>query len=1067
MRILALAAAFVAAAAPQAASAQTTFNYGEALQKAIYFYECQRSGAMPANNRVEWRGNSGMTDGADVGKDLTGGWYDAGDHVKFQLPMAFSTTMLAWGVVENRQAYADAGQLNAILDNIKWATDYFIKAHTAANELYIQVGDGSTDHAWWGAPEVMQMARPSAKITASCPGSDAAGETAAAMAAASIALRPTNAAYADTLVTHAKQLYTFADTYRGKYSDCFPGVSGFYNSWSGYNDELVWGAIWLYLATSDASYLTKAESYYANLSNQSQTTIKSYKWTIAWDDKSYGAYVLLAKITGKQSYHDDAQRWLNWWTVGGTALGADGTKVNYSPGGEAVLDQWGSLRYAANTAFAALVYSDISTVSADLKTRYRTFAKRQIDYALGNNPLKRSFVVGYGVNPPTHPHHRGSHGSWLDSLTDPPESRHVLYGALVGGPSSPDDSYTDTRTNYTNNEVATDYNAGFTSALARLYKDNGGAPVAGFPAKEARDDDEMYVRASVNAMGSDFVEIKTWVVNKSGWPARMGDKLKFRYYFNLDNGAPASAVVTTFNYNQCNTTTPVAVPVSGTLAYVEVDCTGKKIYPGGQQWWKAEVQFRMRTAGYAWDNSNDPSFKGVGTVQGSEPIKVSDIPLYDNGVKVWGNVPGGTIDPTYTLTVAKAGTGSGTVASTPSGVSCGATCSATYTSGTTVTLTATAAAGSTFASWSGCTGTGATCTVSMTAARSVTATFNNSPVTTYALAVQKSGTGSGTVTSTPAGVNCGTACAPSFDSGTSVTLTATAAAGSAFAGWSGDCSGTSLTCSLTMTAARTVTATFNTSPVQTFALTLTKAGTGSGTVTSTPTGINCGTACSAAYNASTVVTLTAAAASGSTFAGWSGCTGTGATCTVTMTAAMSVTATFNTSPVQTFALTVTKAGTGSGTVTSTPAGINCGTACSASYNANTTVTLTAAAASGSTFAGFTGCTGTGATCTVSMTAAASVTATFNTTPGNTPCANPVDFTANTGNFNTTGAVCYRTAQRVNGWGCSNFAARTVSVNGGTATATCGAGPFPLAQTGGYTYFSATAGTYPWASIYIW
>src|SRR5438876_581317 len=94
------------------------YNYAEALQKAIYFYEAQRSGALPARQRVEWRGNSGMTDGADVGKDLTGGWYDAGDHVKFGFPMAGSTTMLAWGAVEYRQAYANAGQLNALLDNI-------------------------------------------------------------------------------------------------------------------------------------------------------------------------------------------------------------------------------------------------------------------------------------------------------------------------------------------------------------------------------------------------------------------------------------------------------------------------------------------------------------------------------------------------------------------------------------------------------------------------------------------------------------------------------------------------------------------------------------------------------------------------------------------------------------------------------------------------------------------------------------------------------------------------------------------------------------------------------------
>ena len=249
----------------------------------------------------------------------------------------------------------------------------------------------------------------------------------------------------------------------------------------------------------------------------------------------------------------------------------------------------------------------------------------------------------------------------------------------------------------------------------------------------------------------------------------------------------------------------------------------------------------------------------------------------------------------------------------------------------------------------------------------------------------------------------------------------------------------------------------------TFALTVAKGGNGSGTVTSAPAGISCGSTCSASYNSGTSVTLTAAAASGSTFGGWSGaCSGSGA-CTVAMTAARSVTATFNSS-VTTFALGVTRAGTGSGTVTSSPAGISCGSACSANYNSGTSVTLTAAAASGSTFGGWGGaCTGTG-TCTVAMTAARSVTATFNTTGTGTPCANPITFSGNTGNFNTTGAVCYRTSATINGWGCSNFDGRTVTVGG--AARTCG--QLPLTRSSdGFTYFSVTAGTFPWASLFTW
>ena len=248
-----------------------------------------------------------------------------------------------------------------------------------------------------------------------------------------------------------------------------------------------------------------------------------------------------------------------------------------------------------------------------------------------------------------------------------------------------------------------------------------------------------------------------------------------------------------------------------------------------------------------------------------------------------------------------------------------------------------------------------------------------------------------------------------------------------------------------------------------FGLTVTKAGAGTGTVTSSPSGINCGSTCSASYSSGTSVSLTAAAASGSTFAGWSGaCTGTG-TCTLSMTAARSVTATFN-SAGTTRPLSVTKMGTGSGTVTSSPAGINCGSTCTANYANGTSVTLSAAAASGSTFTGWSGaCTGTGS-CTLSMTTARNVTATFNTTGTGGTCANAITFTGNTGNFNTTGPACYRTNATINGWGCSNFDGRSVTVGGQARSC----GQLPLTRSAdGYYYFAVTGGTYPWASLYTW
>ena len=115
------------------------FNYGEVLKLSILFYEAQRSGKLPKNNRVKWRKDSALNDKGENGEDLTGGWYDAGDYVKFGFPMASSVTVLAWGLVEYKKAYQAAGQYDKALYSIKWATDYFIKAHTKKEEFYGQV----------------------------------------------------------------------------------------------------------------------------------------------------------------------------------------------------------------------------------------------------------------------------------------------------------------------------------------------------------------------------------------------------------------------------------------------------------------------------------------------------------------------------------------------------------------------------------------------------------------------------------------------------------------------------------------------------------------------------------------------------------------------------------------------------------------------------------------------------------------------------------------------------------------------------------------------------------------
>jgi hypothetical protein len=327
-----------------------------------------------------------------------------------------------------------------------------------------------------------------------------------------------------------------------------------------------------------------------------------------------------------------------------------------------------------------------------------------------------------------------------------------------------------------------------------------------------------------------------------------------------------------------------------------------------------------------------------------------------------------TFNILYTLTVTKSGTGTGTVTSSPAGINCGSTCSYQFASGTSVTLIATPNPSSAFIGWSGdAIGTNSTVIVTMNSNKNVTATFTP----TYTLIVIKSGTGIGTVTSSPSGINCGDTCSYQFVSGTSVTLTSTPDSSSVFSGWSGDATGSSSTVTVTMNSNKNVIAIFN----ALYTLTVTKSGNGGGTVSSSPSGINCGATCSYKFVSGTSVTLTSTPDSSSVFGGWSGdATGSSSTVTVTMNSNKNVTVTF----IALYTLTVTNSGNGGGTVTSNPSGINCGGTCSYQFVSGTNVTLTATPDSLSSFGGWSGdAAGISSTVTVTMNSNKNVTAIFN------------------------------------------------------------------------------------------
>jgi len=225
--------------------------------------------------------------------------------------------------------------------------------------------------------------------------------------------------------------------------------------------------------------------------------------------------------------------------------------------------------------------------------------------------------------------------------------------------------------------------------------------------------------------------------------------------------------------------------------------------------------------------------------------------------------------------------------------------------------------------------------------------------------------GAGTVASGDGAIACGTGCIHRYAKGTSVVLTATPAPGATFSSWYGPCAGQGNPCTVTVSRYTPIAADFA-SPV---AVTLT--GTGTGTVTSSPSGVTCPGTCTASFGSRSVVTLTAAPATGDAFAGWSGdCSGLETTCTLVIDSAKSTSARF----VDRWQLSLVYTGTGTSRIVSSPAGLDCGTTCSATFAPGTAVTLTATPANDTYITGWgaPGCLNYQLTCTVTMTADTSV-----------------------------------------------------------------------------------------------
>ncbi|KAK9841861.1 hypothetical protein WJX81_007858 [Elliptochloris bilobata] len=487
------------------------------LPLSVKFYDAQRSGRVPADEaRVSWRTDSGLYD------EVLGGFYDAGDYVKFVWPQAFSVAMLAWIGLEYPGSFQATNSYGALLSNVRWGADFLLRcAANAPASMVAAVGDPDIDHQFWDvAPlQVDQITRDSRKavnVTAGADlggqvtaGADLGGQVAGALAAASMLFMGSDAAYAAKLLDGAQRAYAFAQASNGAKYTCAAAtrrIAVFYGSYS-IADDLAWGAMWLYKATGLQMWLDTAT--HAIYKDQYTTNDGAYPWYFSYDNTALGAMLLHAKAAPQSAspsylkYHftTDVLQYIT--QPGHTTAAGLFWQNDISP--------WFSVRAGLSAAFTSLLYVDSGLADAGTAAQLEAFAKTQLDYALGNNPAGVSYAAGCGVpSYVTAQHHRGAtgfppdcsplhacpsectssacpNGRYLNQCQDTPATNmYLLEGALAGGPNNgaiiqgpqtwnqgscewsttvlnpdyqqPSDSWANVRCDYQRNEVSLDAN---------------------------------------------------------------------------------------------------------------------------------------------------------------------------------------------------------------------------------------------------------------------------------------------------------------------------------------------------------------------------------------------------------------------------------------------------------------------------------------------------------------------------------------------------------------------------------------------------------------------------------
>lgn len=675
------------------------FNFAEALQKSLYFYDAQKCGVEAGydhGGRLEWRGachevderipisNTSLSEAflakyrhiidpdGDGTVDVHGGFHDAGDHVRFGLPQSYTAGTLGWGFYELRESFRAIGEEEHMIEILRYFTDTFLRCSFMDEEGNIvafcyMVGEGDEDHCYWGPPELYPeeylRSRPADFATFDDPGSDVCASTAAALCTSYLNFKDEDPEYAEKCLTVAKALYDFAVKYRGLHKG-----DGYYTS--DYDeDELAWAAVWLYECTGDMKYINdivavdETGNYVGYMKRIIPDTFKQNvwynSWVHCWDAVWGGTFIKLNELFPENELFDFIARWNVEYLSGGKCPHEDPNDHNYckpSPAGYTMINGWGSARYNAAAQLCALVYMKNNPDRTD----FGEWAKSQMEYLMGRNPMGYSYIVGYGYEKglpfAKHPHHRAAHGSKTNSMNDPEEHRHILWGALVGGPDL-NDYHIDSTTEYAYNEVAVDYNAAFVGALAGLYKyyGQGHEPIPNFPPLEPETDD-YFCEAKIVRETKDSTQVLLRIHNESTRPPHYETGMMARYFFNIseliENGQSIDDVIFTIEYDEQISMQQEPVVYRGPFKwddagtyYFEFDWSGRKIY-GDRE---LQISFRVKQdSNYMthWDSSNDYSRQGLT----NEYAISKNVPVYLNGVKVYGEEPP-KLSPTPTPTI--------------------------------------------------------------------------------------------------------------------------------------------------------------------------------------------------------------------------------------------------------------------------------------------------------------------------------------------------------------------------------------------------------------------------------